>query len=66
VDDVERFIEVPVVLGAVEGAPPRVAWHFNDRPAAPKSIMKNITAQTGLTATQVERKIKVLTIKKAQ
>ena len=55
-----------VVVGAVEGAPPRVAWHFNDRSAAPESVMKNITAQTGLTATFENRKVNVLTVTKAR
>lgn len=73
-ENVERFIGVPVVVGEVEGGPPRVAWHFNVRSPAtaqeraddtdPESVMKNITAQTGFTAKLEERKIKVLTVKK--
>lgn len=74
-ENAERFTGVPVILGEVDGAPPRVGWHFNARSPAtpeeqaqdsdPESVMKNITAQTGLTAKREQRKVKVLTVNKA-
>jgi RNA polymerase sigma factor (sigma-70 family) len=71
---VEDHIDFPIVLGRVEGAPKQVTWHYNYRLKAtdeqrkedrdPEAVMKNLTAQTGLTATKEKRKIKVLEVKK--
>jgi len=75
-DHVEAFIEVPIAIGEVTGAPKEVEWHFNYRSpftAAERAqdidaeaVMKNITAQTGLTVKLEKRKIKVLVVKKAE
>lgn len=73
---VEAFVETPVVLGEVTGAPKEVEWHFNQRSPAtvrqqaedrdPEAVVKNIATQTGLTAKREKRTIKVLVVKKVQ
>lgn len=73
-DHIEGFIESRIVIGAVQGAPKEVEWHFNSRSPATaqqraqdtdaESVMKNLTAQTGLTAKLEKRKIKILVVKK--
>jgi RNA polymerase sigma factor (sigma-70 family) len=73
-DCIEGWIEVPIVLGKIEGAPKRVSWHFNTRyPTTkeqhaeekdPKAVMANVAAQSGLTVKLEKRTIKVLVVKK--
>lgn len=69
-ESAEGWIGFPVVVDKVEGAPARVSWHYNFRSpfteeqhAADKNaeaVMKNLSAQTGLSATLEKRTIKVL------
>lgn len=75
-DHIEGFIESRVAIGEVQGAPKKVEWHFNYRSpftaqqraqdTDAEAVVKNITAQTGLTAKLEKRKIKVLTVKKGE
>jgi len=74
IDHVEGWINARIVLGKIEGAPARVEWHYNYRSpftkeqnaedTDPEAVMKNIAAQTGLTAKMERRKVKVLVVKK--
>jgi hypothetical protein len=71
---VEGWVEAPVILEKVEGAPKAVEWHFNFRSpftaaehaedTDPEAVMKNIAAQTGLTAKREKRAIQVWTVAK--
>jgi RNA polymerase sigma factor (sigma-70 family) len=75
-DHVEGFIESPIVVGEVKGAPKTVEWHYNSRSPFTaqewaqdhdaEAVMRNISAQTGLTAKREKRKIKVLMVKKPE
>jgi RNA polymerase sigma factor (sigma-70 family) len=72
-EHVEGWIEFPVVVDKVEGAPKRVEWHYNYRSPFtkeqhaedkdPDSVLKNIAAQTGLTAKREKRTVQVLVVK---
>jgi len=72
----EGFINVPIVLGKIEGAPKRVEWHYNARSpfteaqraqdTDPESVMRNLAAQTGLTVVSEKRAIKVLVVRKGE
>jgi RNA polymerase sigma factor (sigma-70 family) len=74
-DHAEGWIEVPIVLGKIEGAPKRVSWHYNYRSpftkeqhAAdknPTAVMTNVGAQTGLSVKLEKRTIRVLVVQKA-
>jgi hypothetical protein len=69
---VEGFIEEPVIVEEVTGAPREVEWHYNSRSVFTKrqaaedhdadAVTRNIAAQTGLTVTLERRKIKVLVV----
>ncbi|HEV3445358.1 MAG TPA: hypothetical protein VG099_11995, partial [Gemmataceae bacterium] len=75
-DHIEGFIEGRIAIGAVTGAPKEVEWHFNYRSPVTdaeraqdhdaEAVMKNITAQTGLTVNLEKQKIKVLVVKNAE
>ncbi|VTR98286.1 sigma-70 family rna polymerase sigma factor : RNA polymerase sigma factor, sigma-70 family OS=Singulisphaera acidiphila (strain ATCC BAA-1392 / DSM 18658 / VKM B-2454 / MOB10) GN=Sinac_7487 PE=4 SV=1: Sigma70_r2: Sigma70_r4_2 [Gemmata massiliana] len=71
---VEGFVEMPIVIGKVDGAPKHVEWHYNYRSPFtaqqhaedhdPETVLKNVAAQTGLTVKKEKMKIKVLVVKK--
>ncbi len=73
-DHIEGFVEGRIVLGTIKNAPKRVEWHFNYRSPVtaaeraqdrdPESVLKNLAAQTGLTAKLEKRKLNILTVKK--
>lgn len=75
-DNVEGFIESRIAIGAVKDAPKRVEWHFNFRSpfteeqraqdTNAEAVMKNISAQTGLTVELEKRKIRVLVVTNAR
>jgi RNA polymerase sigma factor (sigma-70 family) len=74
VEYVEGFVETPVMLGPVEGAPKEVQWHYNSRSPFtkeqyaedrdPTAVLTNVATQTGLTLKLEKRTIKVLVVKK--
>jgi RNA polymerase sigma factor (sigma-70 family) len=71
---IEGWVEVPVELGKIEGAPKVMTYKINVRTPTtaqsfaedkdPTKVLPNITAQTGLTAKLEKRNIKVLVVKK--
>lgn len=71
---IEGWIEVPIELGTIEGAPKRMTFRINVRTPTtvvsnaedkdPTKVLENFAAQTGLTAKKEKRKIKVLVVKK--
>ena len=73
-DHIEGFIESRIAVGEIAGTPKRVEWHFNSRSpftaeeraqdTDAEAVMRNIAAQTGLTAKLEKRKIQVLVVKK--
>jgi hypothetical protein len=73
---IEDFIEVPLAIGEITGAPREVEWHINYRSPFTDSVraqdrdaevvMEKIAAQTGLTVKLEKRKIKVLVVKEAK
>ena len=75
-DLIEGFIESRIAIGKIEGGPKQVEWHFNYRSpftaeqraqdTDAETVMKNIAAQTGLTAKLEKRKIKILVVKKSE
>jgi hypothetical protein len=66
-DNIEGFMERRVVIGEVQGAPKYVKWRFNSRSSDDaESVMKNTTAQTGLSAKLEKRRINLLVVKKAE
>jgi hypothetical protein len=73
---VEGFINAPVALEEVAGAPRKVEWHFNFRSPFTdaqfaqdhdaETVMNNIASQTGLTVKLEKRKFKVLVVEEAE
>ena len=71
---VEGWIEIPIELGTIEGAPKHMTFRINVRTPTtvvsnaedkdPTKVLENIAAQTGLTAKKEKRTIKVLVVKK--
>jgi RNA polymerase sigma factor (sigma-70 family) len=73
-EHVEGWLEVPIVLDKIEGAPKGVEWHFNFRSPFtkeqhaedkdPTAVLTNVATQTGLKLKVEKRTIKVLVVKK--
>jgi RNA polymerase sigma factor (sigma-70 family) len=73
---IEEFIEAPVVLGEITGAPKSLQWHYNYRSPFteeqrasdrnPDAVLMNFSAQTGLNSKLEKRKVKTLVVKKAE
>jgi hypothetical protein len=71
----EDWVEVPVVLGPIEGLPKQISWHASYRGKAteaqraedrnPTAVMTNVAAQAGLKVGLEKRTIKMLVVRRA-